>query len=331
MDDETIITWTVDEIVVTILIALLLPIIFAGNILVILAVIRFQRLQLPTNYFLVSLAIADISIGASMPLSITRESYKQQIISDFLCLAPHCLTMTFCGASILCLSAIAYDRFTVLSKSLHYSKIITVKKVVIFSVVSWMYAIVMAWSPFFDWHNNIDIPTQYCSFHLIKKEALILLLFTVFLPPYVVIFYCYWHIYRIARNHSIAIAAQEMSLAQQYHMHCMVKDTKYAKTVGIVIGFYLALWLPYQLCIFIDIATEIKIPERLVNYLALLSYCNSAINPWIYAFKNKDFTVAFKKLLWPVRRLCMCNEAPSSGSENTSVSKSDIVSVVANN
>ena len=101
-----------------------------------------------------------------------------------------------------------------------------------------------------------------------------------------------------------AIAAVQSSLQRQIEMNFKTKDTKYAKTLAIVMGFFIVLWLPYQLCIIMELVSDIMIDDWLRDYLFLLAYCNSGINPWIYAFRNKDFKRAFSDILSDWSHLC---------------------------
>ncbi|KAK4875276.1 hypothetical protein RN001_011698 [Aquatica leii] len=67
-------------------------------------------------------------------------------------------------------------------------------------------------------------------------------------------------------------------------------ETKAAKTLGIIVGGFIFCWLPFLLC-----------------------YCNSAINPLIYALFSKDFRFAFKRIICK----CFCT-GPSQSSRRGS-------------
>ena len=288
--------WDVEEIIGVVIVCMLVPFIIIGNVFVIYAVAKFKRLQMPTNYFLVSLAGADICTGIFIPFITIIEVYKVKVDNITLCLAAHCLTMTVGGASMLCLSAVAYDRYMAISRPLEYMAIVTERKIVIFTVASWIYATLIAWAPLYGWYTPLA-PSGECSFQLIRSEALVLLLVAMFLPPYVIIFYCYAKIMTVARHHVCAIAAMEMAIHTQLETHFLQRDTKYAKTLAIVIGLYMLLWLPYQLSILVEVVSSVVIEDWVRNYLAFLCYLNSGLNPWVYAFRNKDFKYAFHQML----------------------------------
>ncbi|ELU04536.1 hypothetical protein CAPTEDRAFT_74018, partial [Capitella teleta] len=281
--------WTPEKIAAVTLLSVLTPFILGGNLLVIIAVAKCRRLKSTTNYFLVCLAIADISTGLFAPLYIAEEMLRDGITSSVLCLGPHCLLMTVCGVSVMSLAAIAYDRYTALTRPLDYINVMTFKKMLAFSVFAWVYSALIAWLPMMRLHDNPPM----CSFHLIRREPLIVLLSCLFLPAYLIIFFCYSRIFCIARDHVDAIAAVQSSLQRQIELNFVAKDTKYAKTLAIVMGFFVLLWLPYQLCLLTELVSDVVVDDWVRGFLALLSHCNSGINPWIYAFRNQDFKRAF--------------------------------------
>ncbi|GCB86371.1 hypothetical protein scyTo_0027008 [Scyliorhinus torazame] len=82
----------------------------AGNILVCWAVQVNPRLKSSTNYFLVSLAVADLAVGVLViPASIVISAKITMDVHGCLFLA--CLVLVFTQNSIFSLLAIAIDRY----------------------------------------------------------------------------------------------------------------------------------------------------------------------------------------------------------------------------
>uniref|UniRef100_A0A182KAF9 G-protein coupled receptors family 1 profile domain-containing protein n=1 Tax=Anopheles christyi TaxID=43041 RepID=A0A182KAF9_9DIPT len=75
------------------------------------------------------------------------------------------------------------------------------------------------------------------------------------------------------------------------------RETKTAQTLSMVVGGFIACWLPffvyYLLMPFIPDDSK---SDDLMEFLTWLGWINSAINPFIYAFYNVDFRVAFWRL-----------------------------------
>lgn len=75
------------------------------------------------------------------------------------------------------------------------------------------------------------------------------------------------------------------------------RETKTAQTLSIVVGGFIACWLPF----FIYYLLTPFLPADQVNsfvmaYFTWLGWINSAINPFIYAFYSPDFRIAFWRL-----------------------------------
>ncbi|XP_064600998.1 beta-2 adrenergic receptor-like [Liolophura sinensis] len=317
--------WMAEEVVGIIITAILVPLILSGNTLVILAVIRYRRLQIPTNYFIVSLAVADIFIGLSIPFFTAIEITHQRISSIFVCFSPNRVLTTGCAVSILTMVMVAYDRKTALLYPLEYIKLMTCRKLMALMAFVWTYSILASWLPIgLGWYAEefmyVDLNTTHaCSFQLLHRNTHFLSLGGVFLPSCLVILYCYSRIYLLARHHARAIAAVETSVRQNLQIKYMMKDTKYAKTLAILIGTFLLLWLPFQIALFLESATSVVLQSWTRNYLAYLAFLNSALNPWIYAYKNSEFRVAFKRICrtWCGRSCWKSDRRTSMISENS--------------
>ena len=77
-------------------------------------------------------------------------------------------------------------------------------------------------------------------------------------------------------------------------------ETKAAKTLGIIVGVFIVCWFPFFTMYLVRAFCVDCIHPLLFSIFFWLGYCNSAINPCIYAMFNKDFRQAFKKILCKV-------------------------------
>ncbi|XP_015685565.1 adenosine receptor A2b-like [Protobothrops mucrosquamatus] len=82
----------------------------AGNVLVCWAVALNSRLKTATNYFLVSLAVADVAVGLlAIPFAVT---ISVGLTTDFHgCLFLACFVLVLTQGSIFSLLAVAVDRY----------------------------------------------------------------------------------------------------------------------------------------------------------------------------------------------------------------------------
>ena len=92
-------------------------------------------------------------------------------------------------------------------------------------------------------------------------------------------------------------------------MLLLFQDLCIATTVAVVIGLFVICWTPFfgmNFAFSVCIATNFKevgcaglttLPNWIFSVSKWLQYGNSACNPVIYGFRNKDFRRAFRKIL----------------------------------
>ncbi|XP_011505607.1 PREDICTED: probable G-protein coupled receptor No9 isoform X2 [Ceratosolen solmsi marchali] len=81
-------------------------------------------------------------------------------------------------------------------------------------------------------------------------------------------------------------------------------ETKAAKTLGIIVGGFILCWLPFFTMYLVRAFCPNCIHPTVFSILFWLGYCNSAINPCIYALFSKDFRFAFKNIICN----CFCKQ-----------------------
>ncbi|KFV62653.1 5-hydroxytryptamine receptor 1A, partial [Dryobates pubescens] len=77
------------------------------------------------------------------------------------------------------------------------------------------------------------------------------------------------------------------------------RERKTVKTLGIIMGTFILCWLPFFIVALVLPFCDSKcyMPEWLGAVINWLGYSNSLLNPIIYAYFNKDFQSAFKKII----------------------------------
>ncbi|KAI8494689.1 adenylate cyclase-inhibiting serotonin receptor signaling pathway [Branchiostoma belcheri] len=75
------------------------------------------------------------------------------------------------------------------------------------------------------------------------------------------------------------------------------KERRAAKTLGIITGVFIVCWLPFFLVALIEpFCASCDISNLTRSVITWLGYANSAMNPVLYGFVNKDFQKAFQKI-----------------------------------
>ncbi len=78
--------------------------------------------------------------------------------------------------------------------------------------------------------------------------------------------------------------------------------------IGIIVGGFIVCWMPFFTMYVVRAFCPECIPSILFSVLFWLGYCNSAINPCIYALFSKDFRFAFQKIVCQ----CLCTRRSHS-------------------
>ena len=172
-----------------------------GNLLVIVAVCRESYLRTVTNFFIVSLAISDLIIGAVvMPFSITLEMTNQYWLFGYdWCDVWHSFDVLASTASILNLSVISLDRYWAITDPIAYpSKMSTARALVLIALV-WICSSLISF-PAILWWRSVQsslIPEHVCNFTE-DGAYLIVSSFISFYCPILIIMFAYYKIYQAA-------------------------------------------------------------------------------------------------------------------------------------
>ncbi|KAM6973320.1 D(4) dopamine receptor-like [Aplochiton taeniatus] len=125
---------------------LLIVVIICGNLLVCLSVYTEKALKTTTNYFIVSLAVADLMLAVLvLPLFVYAE-FQGGVWSLNMTLCDSLMTMDvmLCTASIFNLCAISVDRFIAVSIPLNYNRKHVDQRQIVLLSATWILALAVA-------------------------------------------------------------------------------------------------------------------------------------------------------------------------------------------
>ncbi|OWF47241.1 D(2) dopamine receptor-like [Mizuhopecten yessoensis] len=167
-----------------------------GNVLVVMSVYRERSLRTATNYFICSLAVADIMVAVMvMPLAVYMEVVQMWLLSAPLCDAWVASDVMACTASILNLTAISVDRFIAVTQPIKYAKHKNSKRVFVTLALCWIISVAIA-APIALGVNYSDLRKPgYCAFF--NSDFLICSSMGSFYIPSLIMIFLYWRIYRV--------------------------------------------------------------------------------------------------------------------------------------
>uniref|UniRef100_A0A3B3BWD4 Adenosine A2b receptor n=1 Tax=Oryzias melastigma TaxID=30732 RepID=A0A3B3BWD4_ORYME len=295
----------------------------SGNVLVCWAVAINSTLKNATNYFLVSLAVADILVGClAIPFAIT---ISIGMFLDFYgCLFLACFVLVLTQSSIFSLLAIAIDRYLAVKIPLRYKELMTGKTAREIVAILWILSFVIGLIPFFGWNlknrrcNNSSgkNTTNYeetkdrghllqsckvtCNFEIVvDMEYMVYFNFFVcVLLPLLIMLGIYVKIFMVARKQLRQIELKCVGNGKSQNQGLLQKEIRAAKSLSIIVGLFAVCWLPVHILNCLTLFYKDLERPPVVMYVAIiLSHANSAVNPIIYAYRIQEFRNTFRKIL----------------------------------
>ncbi|XP_056157838.1 alpha-2A adrenergic receptor-like [Lampris incognitus] len=193
----------------TVLVGMLILLTVFGNVLVVIAVTTSHALRAPQNFFLVSLACADILVATLvMPFSLANELMGYWYFGKVWCEIYLALDVLFCTSSIVHLCAISLDRYWSISQAVEYNLKRTPRRIKCVVFIVWVLAAIISFPPLITMEKEgakEDGPT--CKIN--EQKWYILFSSTAsFFAPCVIMILVYVRIYQIAKRRSRALPGE---------------------------------------------------------------------------------------------------------------------------
>ena len=129
-----------------------------GNVLVILSVFTYKPLRIVQNFFIVSLAVADLTVAVLvLPFSVAVQILGRWEFGIHVCKMWLTCDVLCCTASILNLCAIALDRFWAITDPINYAQKRTLKRVLFMIGVVWVLSGAISSPPLIGWNDWPDV------------------------------------------------------------------------------------------------------------------------------------------------------------------------------
>ena len=286
---------------------LIVAVAVVGNLLVCYAILANRNLRNnPTNLLLLSLAVSDLlTVTLAVPFDVEglflNGVWKH---GKAMCITWTMMYLIAVPTSILTLLAISVDRYKTLRDPLgrfRRSEFLTPNRALIVILILWFYSIAWAFLGM-GWLEEGEEPIYKGSCMLPFTKAYTTLTTTLnWIFPLLITCVFYLLIYLIARKHhkftnTSGLPTKKHSKESNKRY---LKNLKAAKTTAMFVMAFFICWIPYSI---FSIAANLdgdnwkEFPYKLYVVLLMLGYLNSALNPFLFAFRNKRFKTVYSKL-----------------------------------
>ena len=274
------------------------------NAVVLLALWRNKKFHVPMYYLLGNLTLSDLLAGFTYMVNIITSGSNTLTMTPVQWFLREGGVFIMLAASVISLLAIAIERHVTMVRMKPYQGD---KQGRMFALIaaSWVLSVFLGVLPILGWNCLDRLHQDQCSTVLpLYAKSYILFCITVFSGILLSIVVLYFRIFRIvkANTQRMGLGPQRKGLAR--------KSQKYLallKTVTIVLGVFIACWLPLFVFLLSDFFCETKKCQVLykADYFLGIAMFNSLLNPIIYTLTSKDMRRAILCLLC---RRCLLTE-----------------------
>lgn len=200
-----VVTWRM--VMVTLITVPLSVITIIGNILVIVAFKINPLLRTVSNYFLLSLAVADLILGTiSMNLYTTYILIGRWTLGNLACDVWLVVDYVASNASVMNLLVISFDRYLSVTRPLTYRVSRTTKRAALVIALAWVISFLL-WAPaILCWQYIVGertVPEDQCSVQFLSEPVITFgTAIAAFYLPVSVMVGLYWRVYRETERRS---------------------------------------------------------------------------------------------------------------------------------
>ena len=267
--------------------SMLSVLVIVGNALVIVAYRKNVRLQTRTNVFVVNLAVSDFLVGGvSVPIwtYLTFVNYQQVLHGFFEFFIS--FDQFSALASIFHLTAISLERYLAISRPFFHGAL---------SFRVYKYMVIAAWLA----AGAMTTLYMFSMLFALNVVCTVILFVFGFVLPSFLMLTVYTGIFRTARA---LISRTPNTRTEESIRNKVREERKVALTVSVVTILFLLAWLPFFVVSMLGQFCTSCFPEgdgqtTLVTFVKWMHYTNSAVNPLVYAFRDREMRSSFVKLI----------------------------------
>lgn len=267
-----------------------------GNGLLVTVIIKRKLLQKVHYYFILSLATSDfLNALLKIPTTILGRFDRNWYPTYAICYFTTPLGVLFGAASVFSLSAVAINRYLVISSPLNYSDRMPPLLAKGILAVIWFGSFFLAIPPVM-WREKEAIcrSGNISNEHYISEMLyffLALWLFVIVIPS-IVMTVSYVKIFLIARYHALQIHSQNQPSSACQETNKRRKDLKAAAVLAVIGGIFILCWFPFFVVQTVHKFGKGNISPIYFNIFLCVMYTNSALDPVLLFSFNTEIRKA---------------------------------------
>ncbi|CAH1248287.1 ADRA2A [Branchiostoma lanceolatum] len=261
-------------ITIGVIVSMVMAFIIVGNVFVIVLFVFGKRIKKPRNTFIVSLAVSDVMVGATiMPFSLSNELLGYWAFGKVLCDLWLAFDVIACTASIYNLCAIALDRYWSVTDA-SYVQYKSRGRVKIMIAAVWISALAVGLPPLVGWAEEQDwehTDKPFCELRSLPEYVFFSVALSFWVPLLLMVaVYCVV-LRETKKRFAARLQRRKLSeeVTKKYGLrgaqHTALPDTQIPNNASKAASADLAKGSMHT------------------------CYCNSCLNPVIYTSFNQDF------------------------------------------
>ena len=271
-----------------------------GNSLVCFALYRNRRLRTITNAYVLSLAVADLIVGALLiPIGAVASGFGRWLFGYNFCQFAGFVTAFWGQLSTCTLGLASINRYFCVVRPHKYLHYFTRKKTVFSIAVVWVISFVLtlifsAMPVVYQWTPNV----LYCRGVGPDKrtERIFYILFgCLFIFPMFLLVFCYGRICRVIRQHNNSVAP---SLQDANSQVTTAQEIKTCRVIFAAVFGFCVCWTPFIVILFLEYGLQVTVPSSVKPIYPLLGSYSAWINPIIYGVMNQAMQNEFLNILF---------------------------------
>lgn len=265
-----------------------------GNSLVVVAILKLDKMSSATTVYIFNLALADGLFMVGLSFVAFQNFHNEWIFGELACKLVMVLDGINQFTSIFCLTVMSVDRYMALVDPLRFARWRTPRRAKIISAFLWLFSLI----PVLPMALHFTVQYGLCMADMFVEEWWMTFLIYTFILGFVLPFLLMMFSYT---SLVLALRSSRQPGRNATSPESQRLERQVTKMVVAVMAVFGICWLPFYIFNFCSLLGTFATPAFAHGFelAVLLSYSWSCANPILYACLSETFRRYFRTLLCP--------------------------------